>query len=367
MKHNKKKVFLTGATGLVGSYLLKILLQEGHKVYVLARSKDNKDARTRVTEVLKFWDKNVLSRKARNLVVLDGDITKKNLGLDKQKTDLLINEVEEIYHCAAITNYNWKFKDIRKVNVLGTKRILDFAMQCRKEREFKKVNYVSSAYICGNYTGIFREDDLYVGQQFNTSYEQSKFEAEKLIHIYRNRGLWVDIFRPSIVIGESQTGNIPVIKQHFYQVLRIWTLGIFDYFPGKDYFANMVPIDELSRSIIIISSNISVKNRNYHLFSSQKISLNKVFNIFTKLFGVKKTKTVFLKQIPKIDFTPAQALIIKNLLHTFNGYAQLNSEMTEKILGKYGFTFSKIDEKLFYKTFKYLRDINYFKNNKLLN
>jgi len=70
----QKTVFLTGATGLVGSYLLKILLQEGHKVYVLARGKGNKGARDRVIDILNFWDKNVLSRKSYNLAVLKGEI-----------------------------------------------------------------------------------------------------------------------------------------------------------------------------------------------------------------------------------------------------------------------------------------------------
>ena len=62
MKNNKKTIFLTGATGLVGSYLLNILLQKGDKVYVLARSKDNKNSRDRVMDILKFWDRKILSK-----------------------------------------------------------------------------------------------------------------------------------------------------------------------------------------------------------------------------------------------------------------------------------------------------------------
>jgi thioester reductase-like protein len=50
----KKTVFITGVTGLVGSYLLKTLLQNNHKVYALARNKENKGAKDRVVEVLKF-------------------------------------------------------------------------------------------------------------------------------------------------------------------------------------------------------------------------------------------------------------------------------------------------------------------------
>ena len=155
---SQKTVFLTGATGLVGSYLLKILLQEGYKVYVLARGKDNKNARDRVTDVLEFWDKDVLS-KTQNPpsppFVKGGQG-----GFSEQKGKL------------------------------------------------KKVNHISTAYICGDYKGAFKEEDLDVGQKFNSTYEQSKFEAEKLVEKYRKGGLWIDVFRPPIIIGESNTGKI---------------------------------------------------------------------------------------------------------------------------------------------------------------
>ncbi len=365
--NNQETVLITGATGLIGSYLLKVLLANGYKVYALARSKDNHSARERVIDIQKFWDKDNFSRKARNLKIIEGDITKKDLGLSKHETDLLKNEIDEIFHCAAVTNYNWQLKDIRKVNVSGTKRILDSAMLCKKEGEFKKVNYISSAYVCGDYRGIFRENDLDVSQKFNTPYDQSKFEAEKLIHVYRNKGLWVNIFRPSIVVGESKTGRIPVFQQHFYQVLRMWDLGVFDYFPVRDCFANIIPVDELCESIFAISSKTSKKNGNYHLFSSRRISLERVLNIYRNLLGIEKPEAVSPKQISGIYFTPAQRIILKNLFFTFNGHVKLHSKMTEGLLRKYGFTFSIIDKELFYNTFGYLTKINFLNGRFLLN
>ncbi len=359
IKDNKKTVFLTGATGLVGSYLLKVLLQEGHKVYVLARGKDNKGARDRVVDILKFWDKNVIRKKSHNLRILEGDITEKKLGLKKQNIALLTNEIDEIFHSAAVTQYNWPLEKIRKVNVEGTKNVLKLALKCSKEGPLKKINHISTAYVCGDYKGVFKEDDLDVGQKFNSTYEQSKFEAEKLIHDYRNYGLWVDIFRPSVVVGESTTGKIPLFQQHFYQVLHVWNLGIFDYFPIKDYFANIVPADELSRSIITISTNTSIKNGNYHVFNSRKIPLENVLISYKNFFRVKKPKAVSSGQLSKLYLTPSQKIILKNLFFTFNGYVKLDSRMTERLLIKYGFTFSKINEGFFYKTFEYLTWINF--------
>ena len=67
MNNKKTTIFLTGATGLIGSYLLKILLNNGHKVFCLARTKKNKPAKQRVTDILKFWDEKVLSDNFNNL------------------------------------------------------------------------------------------------------------------------------------------------------------------------------------------------------------------------------------------------------------------------------------------------------------
>jgi long-chain acyl-CoA synthetase len=343
MKHKKKKVFLTGATGLVGSYLLKILLQEGHKVYVLARSKDNKAARTRVTEVLKFWDKNVLSRKARNLVVLDGDITKKNLGLDKQKTDLLKNEVEEIYHCAAVTQFNWPLEEIRKVNVEGTKNILNLAVKCKKNGRLKKVNHLSTAYVCGDYEGIFREDDLDVGQGFNSTYEQSKFESEKLVEEYREKGLWIDTFRPPLVLGESTTGKTITFQQSIYQLLHIWSLEIFDSFPGKGIFINIVSLDDICLAIFKISSLTSLKNKNYHLFNYKVVPLKTILTMSSQFLGFRNPALGSRDDFFKSNPTSAQKMLLMNNILLFNNNVKLDSRKTNRILGKYKFKFSDLD------------------------
>jgi len=178
MSNKKPTIFLTGATGLIGSYLLKILLENNHKIYVLARSKKNKSAKERVTDSVQFWEDKISTN---NLTVLEGDITQENLGLDKASQNILSNEVEEIFHCAASITFNLPLEEARKINVGGVKNVLDLAFAWNHTGKLQKVNHTSTAYVCGDYEGVFREDDLELGQGFISTYEQAKFEAERLI------------------------------------------------------------------------------------------------------------------------------------------------------------------------------------------
>jgi len=353
MKDNKKTIFLTGATGLVGSYLFKTLLQEGHKVYALARSKNNKNARDRVIDILRFWDNNIFFRKSHNLAVLEGDITKKNLGLNKQSIDLLKNEIEEIFHCAAVTQFNLPVEKIRKVNVEGTKNVLDLTVECKEKSRLKKVNHLSTAYVCGDYKGIFKEDDLDVGQRFNSTYEQSKFEAEKLVEKYRKKGLWIDVFRPPLVIGESMTGKTITLQQSVYQLLHMWSLEIFDYFPARGFLINIVFVDDLCNAIFKISCQASLRNGNYHPFNCNTTSLEEILNVSTKFLGFRKPRLVFRSEFFKNNPTPAQRMLLENNILLFNNNVSLDSIMTNKILKKYGFEFSSLDKDFLLKLLDY--------------
>ena len=353
MKTDKKTIFLTGATGLVGSYLLKILLQNGHKVYTLARDKNNKSANERVFEVLKFWDQDIADKYFKNCIVVNGDITQENLGLNKNINSLLKNQTEEIFHCAAITEFNKPMEEIRKVNVYGTKNILDFSLECKN---LKKVNHISTAYIFGDYKGVFKEDDLDVGQKFNTTYEQSKFEAEKLVVEYRNKGLWIDVFRPAIIVGESTTGKIISFNKAFYQGLRNWNLEIFDKYPGgKGYFFYISFVDDLCRAIFLIFSNTIIKNKTYHLFSSSsRLSFKKAMDWSSKFLGFKKPKIINKKDfLINNPVTSAQKIILKYNFFFLNNDIKLDSKNTENLLKKYNFRFTKFTKKIFFNLLDY--------------
>ena len=354
-------VLITGVTGLVGSYLLKMLLANGYKVYALARSKDNKSAEDRVVETLKFWDKNIADEKAGNLKVLEGDITRENLGLDTKDISTLINGLEEVYHSAAVTQYNWPSEKIRVINVAGTRNVLELSLACNKKGRLRKVAHISTAYVCGDYKGTFSEDDLDVGQGFQSTYLQSKFDAEIVVEEYREKGLWVDIFRPPLVVGESTSGKTITFQQSVYQLFHMWSLGIFDHFPGEGLLLNIVFVDELCNAIFKISSQTSLKSRNFNLFSNKTVPLEKIIEISNEFLGITKPELVSRSAFMENDSTPVQRMLLQNNILLFNENVRLESKKTNDVLNEFGFGFSSTDKSCFLKLLEYCAETGFLK------
>lgn len=347
----KPTIFLTGGTGLVGSYLLKILLENNHKVYCLARSKNNQSAKSRIINTLKFWDKQVL-KKASNLKIIEGDITDKNMGLNQKTTDLLIKEVEETYHSAAITDLNIPLDQIRQSNVEGTRKILELGLKLRKTGRFKKINHISTAYIYGSYQGRFNEDDLDVGQKFNTNYEKTKFEAEKLIWKYRKRGLWVDIFRPSMILGESYTGKTFQFK-HMYQLLNLCRLELFDSLPFLNGYVSLVPIDITTQAIYTIAEKTKEKNMAYHPFPKKLTSIRDILKLGGKILSFNPPQVVSLKVFSLLNLTPVQKMLLSDSVLSVNFKTKINSDKTNVILEKYHSKIPDINDRILAKILKY--------------
>jgi thioester reductase-like protein len=350
MKH-KRVFFLTGATGLVGSYLLKIFLEKGHKVYALSRRKGGKSAHDRVVDKLKFWGGPAAAGQ-RNLRVVEGDVCFKDLGITRDQRNRLIKETDEIFHSAAITDLNWPYEKIRKVNVGGTRHILEFARVCAKKGVLKKVNHISTACVYGDYTGVFAENDLGVGQKFGNTYTKTKFEAEKLVGKFRKRGLWVDIFRPPVVVGSSRNGKTFQLK-HIYQFLYLCKLEIFDNLPLKEANLSIVSIDELAQAIYILSQRGGEVNKNYHPFPNGMIPVRKIINLLYSTVKFKKPRYVRYENFNLSGLSPVQKIILQDGVLSVNFKTRIDSRYTNSVLKRYNFIFQKHDNVLLTKVARY--------------
>ncbi len=188
---------MTGFPGFLGSALLPLLLKDRPDAKALLLVQDKFEALAR--ERLKQLEGRHLGLRDR-AEVLVGDITLPGLGMKSFEGG---SQIGEIFHLAAVYDLAMPRALGMRVNLEGTRRVLEFAQDCQS---LKRFHYVSTCYVSGRYCGIFREQDLDKGQVFNNYYEETKFLAEVEVERAQRGGLPVTIYRPAIVVGDSTTG-----------------------------------------------------------------------------------------------------------------------------------------------------------------
>jgi long-chain acyl-CoA synthetase len=277
-------VLLTGATGFVGMELLaRYLERTNNRVYALVRGANDREVAARMQHTLLslFGAGHPYGER---VVAVRGDITRPGLGL-RGKRDQLVEQVSDIVHGAASVSFELGLEDLRAVNVQGTRRVLEFAERCHARGGLRRVSYISTAYVAGEHSGRFSEDDLDVGQRFRNAYEQSKFEAERLIAGARAR-LPITVLRPSIVVGERDSGWTTSFNV-LYWPLRAFARGAYVAVPARrDAPVDVVPVDYVADAIFALSQAPEAEGGTYHLTAgADATSVGELIELATAYFG----------------------------------------------------------------------------------
>lgn len=193
---------LTGATGLVGRYLVRDLLLNDHPLAVVVRPSRRCSPQLRVEELLQHWERE-LGRTLPRPVVLSGDICEPGFGLSEADTSWVREHCSRMIHSAAILEFYGSDRagEPWRTNLTGTQHMIEL---CR-ELGIRDIHYVSTAYVAGMQEGRIMEDSLDAGQSFRNDYEESKFCAEKLVRAI-DFADHVTVYRPAVIAGDSRTG-----------------------------------------------------------------------------------------------------------------------------------------------------------------
>jgi thioester reductase-like protein len=263
-------VFMTGATGFVGMELLaRYLERTDRRVYALVRASDDREAQERMQRTL-LGLFGPADPHAGRVVAVRGDVTRAGLGI-AGGLDWLAEQVSEIVHGAASVSFDSELQAMRAINVDGTQRVLELAERCRAHGSLRRVSYISTAYIAGDHSGCFSEDDLDVGQRFRNTYEQSKFEAECLIARSRER-LPITVFRPSIIVGERDSGWTSSFNV-IYWPLRAFARGALFALPARaEAPVDVVPVDYVADAIFALSRAREAEGERFHLTAGTHVS-----------------------------------------------------------------------------------------------
>jgi nucleoside-diphosphate-sugar epimerase len=240
-------IFLTGATGAVGSDLLRRLAtRKGLRLNVLVRRTD-RDPQARVKALL--GDVDVTAR----LRVFEGDISSgPTLGLDSDALASLRREATHVIHGAGSTSFTLPLAAARMANVSGSRNVLDFARGCAS---LECGAFLSTVYVSGKRQGIFAEADHGDGGQgFVNSYEQSKAEMEEIVRDAMNE-MPLILVRLSTVVGDSTTGRVSGFNT-IHHAIRLLYNGLAPMIPGDP----AEPVDIVSSDFIAAATLHLVEN-----------------------------------------------------------------------------------------------------------
>lgn len=270
MRQADGPVLLTGATGFVGMELLARYLERSERpLFTIVRADSNEAAGERIDAVLANLFGDSAGRYADRVTAVAGDLTAPRLGLNPVHWDWLAAESTMIVHCAASVSFGLSLDEARTINVGGTRRMLELAGRAQELGVLERYAQISTAYVAGTHAGRFHECDLDVGQSFNNSYEQSKFESERLVRSHPD--LPFTILRPSIVVGDRNSGWTSAFNV-LYWPLRALARGLFPAVPATPSApVDVVSIDYVADGIHELCESGGIRET-YHLTAGAEAS-----------------------------------------------------------------------------------------------
>jgi short-subunit dehydrogenase len=259
---------VTGATGFIGRHLVEELLKRDGTIYALVRD-GSRGRLEELGEKLGAGDR---------LVPVVGDLSKEGLGVEG-----FDEKIDHFFHLAAIYDMAASEEDMMTANVEGTRHVVEFV----NSHDVARLHHTSSIAVAGKFKGLFREDMFDEGQKLAHAYHRSKFESEKVVR--DEASVPLRVYRPGIVVGHSQTGEMDKIDgpYYFFKLLQKLRHALPEWFPlagpeGRN--ANLVPVDYVARAMDHIAhmDDDDLYGDTFHLVDPEPMSVGQSLNEFAK-------------------------------------------------------------------------------------
>jgi thioester reductase-like protein len=265
--------FVTGATGFIGRHLVERLLERDGTIYVLVRE----GSRGRLEELRSAWD-----APEDRIVPIVGDVTQPRMGVSDDDVERLRGDVDHLFHLAAVYDMTADAEAQRVANVEGTRHMVELA----EAVEAGRVHMVSSIAAAGLTKGTFREDMFDEAEDVdNHPYYQTKHESEAVVRNELERP-W-RVYRPGIVVGHSETGEMDKIDgpYYFFKLIQRLRGALPQWFPtigieGRE--VNIVPVDFVAKALDHIAHQEGLDGRAFHLTDPKPKTAGQVVNIFAR-------------------------------------------------------------------------------------
>ncbi|MEN6329913.1 MAG: AMP-binding protein [Methanobacteriaceae archaeon] len=301
----KGQILLTGANGFIGTQIALWLIENTkHHVIALVRADDEETAINRLKR--SWWDWPELLKSLEDRVeVIPGDVTLENLGWDDNTFSRVAASATHIIHTVADLRLHAPREDLETTNLQGTINLLKLANRASVQGNFQRFSHISTAYVAGKQLGEIGEDELKRPLGFWSNYEESKYEAENAV---RESGLPYSIFRPGMVVGNSETGEIKTFNT-IYILLKLYLTGQLRFIPTSPSMKlNPIPVDYVAQAVGALTLNPETLNMTFHLTPppSQMASIKEILEK-TREWAREKLQL----NLPHPIFIPISSLIQK--------------------------------------------------------
>jgi thioester reductase-like protein len=279
----KRTIFLTGFPGFIAGRLVERLSEKDTQFFLLVQPKFIKVAESAVTRIA--FETGV---PLENFALVKGDITLTALGIPAEDLETIKNETTDIFHLAAAYDLAVDRDIAYAVNLEGTKSVNEFASSVR---DLKRYNYVSTCYVAGKRTGRILETELEHDAGFRNFYEETKYLAELEVENLKPE-LPITIFRPSVVVGDSRTGETAKYDGIYYliQYLRRWPFLLRAINVGnKRVRLNLVPVDFVTEAIAVLSQDDKAVGKTVALADPSPLTTGELFDLIAEKLSGKRS------------------------------------------------------------------------------
>jgi NAD(P)-dependent dehydrogenase (short-subunit alcohol dehydrogenase family) len=261
--------FVTGATGFIGRHLVAELLKREGTIYALVRegSRGKLDALAQQ-----------LDAPEGRIQPVTGDLSKPGLGVEG-----FDEKIDHLFHLAAVYDVEADEEASERANVEGTKHVIEFA----DSHDVGRFHHVSSIAVAGTYKGVFQEDMFDEGQKLPHHYHRTKYEAERLVR--EGVDTKTLIYRPALVVGHSETGEMDKIDgpYYFFKLIQQLRYALPEWFPlagPEGGQTNFVPVDFVARAMDHIAHlpDGDLPGDTFHLVNPEPMTVGQGLNEFAK-------------------------------------------------------------------------------------
>lgn len=296
-------IFLTGFPGFIAEKLVKRLAKPDTQFFLLVQTQFVEKAMRDIEKISAETETPL-----ENFALIEGDITKGNLGISETDLESVRTETTDIYHLAAIYDLEVAKNPAFLVNVEGTKNVNEFAKSLPNLRRY---NYISTCYVAGKRNGEILETELEHEAGFRNFYEETKYLAETEVERLKS-DLPVTIFRPAVVVGDSVTGetakydgiyHVIFYLKKFPALLRLVNVG------NRAVTLNLVPVDFVVEGIAALAKDESAIGKTIALADPNPLTTQEICDALSEaITGKKSVVTPPMKIVEfslSLPFSPA--------------------------------------------------------------